>query len=71
MKIMNIYDPHNELLFSGTRHQVKQYIKRNKIQRYFIKEKYVEKVALIEADEDNDNHLAKPPTPEGRFNRVF
>ena len=71
MKTVNIYDPADRLLFSGTKQEVKKFLREKKIKRYHIRERFTEKIALFTADENNENHLAKPATAEGDFNRVF
>lgn len=71
MKDLNIYDLSGEKLFTGTKHECKEYIRHNKINRYKMKETFREKVAQFVAEPKNTNHLAKEATKEGYFNRVF
>lgn len=77
MKKMYVLDESGNKLFDGTRQDCKMFIRKNKVGRYRLTEKFVEKVALVapteefEAEPDNDNNLAKPATKEGFFNRIF
>ena len=57
-------------LFSGSKHDVKQFIRKNKIKNYVLKERFSEKVAVTEEDVPT-NPLSEPDTPEGFFNKVF
>lgn len=71
MKILNAYSPQGELLFTGTKGEIKTYLRKHRIQDVIIKEKFIEKVMEFIKEEDNSNHLAKPPNKEGWFNRIF
>ena len=77
MKKMYVLDESGNKLFDGSRHDCKQFIRKNKVGRYKLTEKYVEKVVLeapveeFDEEPDNDNNLAKPGNKEGFFNRIF
>lgn len=59
-------------LFSGTKHQVKQFIRKNNVKNYVLKERFVEKVAVLpEPVKEESNTLSEPETPEGFFNKIF
>ena len=68
---MYLLDLNGEVLFTGTRHEAKMFLRKNRINRYRLVERLVEKVAEFKADDETDNNLAKPATKEGFFNRVF
>lgn len=53
MKKMNVLDLSGELLFEGTRHEVKAFLRANKqIKRYTIKDApFVEKVTMTSEEE--------------------
>ena len=75
MKKMYVLDKSGSRLFAGTRNDCKNYIKRTKVKDYKLTEKFVEKVIIEEkqfnAIPNHANHLAKPATKEGWFNRLF
>lgn len=72
-----------ELLFSGSRHDAKQFVRKNKIKRYKFSEhpgKGKGKPEPIDIPVDPDppvdpipisNPLSEPDTPEGVFNTIF
>ena len=37
-------------LFNGTRHEVKQWIRKNQVKNYVLKERFIEKVAVTKED---------------------
>jgi hypothetical protein len=73
MQKLNVKALDGEILFTGSKHDCNQYIRTNRVQRYKIESTMdvPEKVMLVDADEDNENFLAKAATKEGFFNRVF
>jgi CelD/BcsL family acetyltransferase involved in cellulose biosynthesis len=52
--MLHVLTKNGDKLFSGSRHAVKQFIRKNKIKNYVLKERFVEKVAatqLVEPEE--------------------
>lgn len=83
---MFVLDNQGNKLFAGSRHACKQFIRKNKIKRFQLKERFVEKniapLALneppvIEVEEVEVEYpeevapMNDPETPEGLFNRIF
>lgn len=63
MKNLNVYDLFGNKLFTGTRHEVKQYIRYKKIKRYILKETFNEKILEIKDK--------KTKVTEKEFNEIF
>lgn len=62
--MLHVLTKDGKKLFSGTRHDVKQYLRKNKIKSYVIKERFVEKMIVTDSvDEFNEVF----PTPEEYF----
>jgi hypothetical protein len=68
--MLHVLTKDGKKLFSGTKHQVKQFIRKNNVKSYVLKERFVEKVAVL-PEPDNANPLSEPETPEGFFNKIF
>jgi hypothetical protein len=66
---MHVLSLSGDLLFSGSRHDAKQFVRRNRIKRY----KFVERVpkTLPQVEIPVLNPLSEPDTPEGIFNTIF
>ena len=45
---MHVVSLSGEKLFSGSRHDCKQFIRKNRIKRFRLKERFVEKVAVVD-----------------------
>jgi len=70
--MLHVLTKDGQKLFSGTKHQVKQFIRKNAIKNYVLKERFEEKVAVTAATvKEETNPLSEPETPEGFFNKVF
>lgn len=63
MKKLNVYDLDGKKLFTGTREDVKHYVRSHKIRHYTLKESFDEKVVEIEDK--------KAITSEKDFNEIF
>jgi len=70
MKKITILSTDGRNLFTGSKSDVKNFIKLKRLQRgsYTLQENYVEKVIIPAPD---GNFLAKAETKEGFFNRIF
>lgn len=74
MKKITILSTNGRILYTGTKNDVKDFVKTNRLKRgtYSFKENYVEKVIIPAPDFDKEeNFLAKAETKEGIFNRIF
>lgn len=69
---MHVVSNDGRLLFSGSRHDCKQFIRKNNVKQYKLKERFAEKV-IVSAPvvETIVNPLSEPDTPEGFFNKIF
>ena len=66
--MLHVLTKDGQKLFSGSRHDVKLWIRKNNVKNYVIKERFTEKVAEIKED------VPINPTyeyNEGFFNKVF
>ncbi len=68
--MLHVLTKDGQKLFSGSRHDVKLWIRKNKVKNYIIKERFSEKVAASKEDVPT-NPLSEPDTKEGFFNKVF
>lgn len=71
MKKITLLNLDNTPLFTGTRSDVKVFIKTKRLKQgtYSLTENYVEKVIIPASDDVN--FLTKAETTEGFFNRIF
>ena len=46
--MLHVLTKNGDKLFSGSRHDVKQFIRKNKIKNYVLKERFVEKVVATQ-----------------------
>lgn len=69
---MHVVSNDGRLLFSGSRHDCKQFIRKNNVKQYKLKERFVEKVVVTQPTAqlsptlDNDSL-----EPERFFNKIF
>lgn len=68
--MLHVLTKDGQKLFSGTKHEVKLFLRKNKIKNYVLKERFVEKKA-VSAEDAPTNPLSEPDTPEGFFNKIF
>ena len=59
-----------EVLFSGSRHACKQFVRKNNVKQYKFKERFTEKVAVVKEPVIEEVE-EKVEEPETFFNRVF
>ena len=46
--MLHVLTKDGKKLFSGSRHDVKQYLRKNKVKNYVLKERFVEKTVVTE-----------------------
>jgi hypothetical protein len=68
---MHVVSNDGRILFSGSRRDCKQFIRKNNVKQYKLKEHFSEKVVVIPEVEEKSNPLSEPETVEGFFNKVF
>jgi hypothetical protein len=68
--MLHVLTKDGKKLFSGTKHEVKLFLRKNRIKNYVLKERYTEKKAVVEPTTPS-NPLSEPETPEGFFNTIF
>ena len=59
-----------KILFSGSKHACKQFIRKNNVKQYKFKERFTEKVAVVKEPVIEEVE-EKVEEPESFFNRVF
>ena len=70
--MLHVLTKDGKKLFSGTKHQVKQFIRKNNVKNYVLKERFVEKVAVTPVTQEPASHpAADPDTAEDFFNKIF
>ena len=67
--MLHVLTKDGQKLFSGSRHDVKLWIRKNKIKNYVLKERFSEKVAVVEEDAPT-NELSESEKSEF-FNKIF
>jgi hypothetical protein len=67
--MLHVLTKSGEKLFSGTRHEVKKFIRANRIKNYVLKGQYIEKVAVTK--EDVPTNPLSEPEEVSIFNKVF
>lgn len=67
--MLHVLTKDGQKLFSGSRHDVKLWIRKNKVKNYIIKERFTEKVTAIE--EDVPTNPLSDSDSNGFFNEVF
>ena len=71
---MHVISNDGRILFTGTKHACKQFIRKSNVKQYKLKTNFTEKVAVVETQpkaKPEPSPLSEPETPEGFFNRVF
>ena len=70
MNLMHVVTPDGQKLFSGSRHDCKQFVRKNRVKRYQIRSTFVEKVAVAPTT-TTDYESEKTTTTESYFNKMF
>lgn len=68
--MLHVLTKDGQKLFSGTKHEVKLFLRKNNVKNYVLKERFVEKATEVKEDVPT-NPLSEPDTKEGFFNKVF
>jgi len=55
--MLHVLTKNGDKLFSGSRHDVKQFIRKNKIKNYVLKERFVEKVVATNEEIESFNAI--------------
>ena len=55
--MLHVLTKNGDKLFSGSRHDVKQFIRKNKIKNYVLKERFVEKVVATHEEIESFNAI--------------
>ena len=67
---MHVVSNTGKILFSGSRHDCKQFVRKNNVKQYKLKERFAEKVIVVEEPVIEEVE-EKVKEPEAFFNQVF
>jgi hypothetical protein len=68
---MYVISNDGRLLFSGSRHDCKQFVRKNNVKQFKFKEHFSEKVVVAEPEVIVEKEEEVVDTPETFFSRVF